>query len=174
MKKRSFSLLIGLIVIIILLLGLPRHRTADTTMTYPEIGRLMNVEGRSILFPFLQEIRLGTWTSMWETGEIGEVLDYSFGRLVFRSMYYPNGQIKLRTQYRKGIPYGTWTNYHQDGSIEFQKDHDDSGLPNYKIFYDENGDIVFHVIDGKVVVDKMKILNKNEETKPEDPANCDQ
>ena len=148
---KVFSVILFVLTGLLVYFAIPKHTQSLSTINYGD-GPLQ-LEGRQLNIPFMKKVRIGTWEARYDNGTIGEIIDYHGGEILFRSTYYySGGQFNWRTQYREGIPYGTWTQYHRDGWVQYRKDHDDSGMPIQEVVYDKDGEIVFHILEGEIIV----------------------
>lgn len=159
MKKKKIILCLFIIAfsLIIIVILIPRHRKSHSTV-HDRLGSL-TMEGKSIVIPFITELRVGTWIAKYKNGQIGEELTYTLGSPGNFKRYYPSGRIKTTGQFKNGYGYGEWTNYREDGSIfsrgELAGTKD--GKVIEEICYDKHGKIIAHTKNGKTFIYNSKL-----------------
>lgn len=156
-KKIILCLSIIAFSLIIIVILIPRHHKSHSTVHY-RLGSL-TMEGKSIVIPFITELRVGTWIAKYKNGQIGEELTYSLGSPDNYKRYYPSGRIKTTAQFKNGYCYGKLTNYRDDGSISHLAEYPGTkeGKVIESIYYDKHGKIIVHIKNGKTIIDNSKL-----------------
>ncbi|MCX6985018.1 MAG: hypothetical protein NT118_09765 [Lentisphaerae bacterium] len=157
MKKISFiiAIIIGVSCISILY---PKHRFGSIV----DFGSVppLKLEGKAVVFPFITEIKIGVWEARYNNGQIGEMLEYRWGKASGKyKRFFPNGSAWVDGQYKNGYMYGNWTIYRKDGSVFAKHSGSKNGLPpTEEIFYDTKGNVIGHTINGIIIVDNPNKL----------------
>jgi len=86
MKKKKIILCLSIIAftLIIIVILIPRHRKSHSTV-HDRYGSL-TMEGKSIVIPFITELRVGTWIAKYKNGQIGEELTWFFTKICTNSL----------------------------------------------------------------------------------------
>ncbi|MDA3884544.1 MAG: tetratricopeptide repeat protein [Candidatus Delongbacteria bacterium] len=69
--------------------------------------------------------------------------------------YYPNGQVKLKMNYKNGKPHGEWFGYFENGKIQMEQIWDNGTPIGEIIWYDEKGNV-----ERKIDTDAFRRLKK--------------
>jgi antitoxin component YwqK of YwqJK toxin-antitoxin module len=156
-KKYIIGLTLGIIIVLISIL-FPRHCKSNASVNYRE-GGLLTLEGKAIVIPFLAKIRIGTWEAKYDNGQVGEILEYKWGK-AFGSYkrYYSNGAVSVIGEYKNGLPYGKWSIYRKDGSKRHFAIHsgDKKKPPKEEIFYGINEEVIQHYKNGNLFIDNKE------------------